>query len=58
MMQDSVEPKTRQHTIPESIMFLKQPKPPFLPSSNSPAINLARKDTATEFQRHYALCDI
>ena len=30
----------------------------FLPSSKQPAINLTRKDTATVFQRHFALYDI
>ena len=30
----------------------------FLPSSKQPAINLARKDTATAFQRHFAPCNI
>ena len=39
-------------------MFLEQPRLHFLPSSRQPTINLAREDTATVFQRHYALRDI
>ena len=33
-------------------MPLKQPRPHFLPRSRQSAINLARKDTVTVFQRH------
>ena len=38
-------------------MLLKQPRPHFLPCSSQSAINLARKDTTTVFQRH-ALYDV
>ena len=41
-----------------SIMFLEQSRSHFLPGSRQPAIKLARKDTATVFQRHHALYDI
>ena len=50
--------KTHQYTITKSIMFLEQSMPHFLTSSRQPVINLARKDTATVFQRHYAPHDI
>ena len=39
-------------------MSLEQARPHFLPSSKQPAINLARKDTDTAFQRHFAPCNI
>ena len=39
-------------------MLLEQPRPYFLPSSRQLTIILATKDTATVFQRHYALPDI
>ena len=35
--------KTHQNTITESIMFLEQPRPHFLPSSRLPRINIAKK---------------
>ena len=38
-------------------MFLGLPRSHFLPSSRQPGINLARKDTATVFQKLYALCE-
>ena len=38
--------KTHEDTIAESMMFLEQPKPHFLPSSRQIEINFARKVTA------------
>ena len=43
--------KTHEDTIAESMMFLEQPKPHFLPSSRQIEINFARKVTAKVFQR-------
>ena len=39
-------------------MFLQQLRLRSLPSPRQPAINLTRKDTATVFQRHFALSDV
>ena len=54
-MQDSLK---GEYTPAESMMFMEQPRPHFLPSSRQPAINLARKDTAIVFQIYSALYDI
>ena len=55
-MQDSLKveytPTHREHNVSETTQAS------FLAKFKQPAINLARKDTATVFQRHYALCDI
>ena len=51
MAQESLKVENPQHTIAETLMFLEQPRPHFLPTSRPATLNLAKKHTGHSVQK-------